>query len=839
MAVSDDDEDKDAKKTRVKGKSDSIMDDPEASRRMCRYWKTHIEACDKENEKWHKKGADVLKRFRDERDKAAEQGQRKFNILWANFKILKPALYAKKPLPIVERRFLDHDPKGRTSAMILERSLRNEIELNGYHTAISMAVDDRLLPGRGQVWVRYEPEIGESVSIPGGGKQDMVDDQGDIIDIPDDEETDKLEETGEELISETVPVDHVNWRDFYTFPAKARTWAEVQAVGKRVFMSKEQCIDRFGEEIGEKIEADTSLMSESEKVGLTDTAIIQDIYERQRIIFEIWNKVDRRAYWISTGYDKLCDAREDPLKLTSFFPCPEPLCATMTSETVIPVPDYHEYQDQAIQLDELSDRIAKLSTACKVAGVYDASARGNRGGLDRLLDEAVENQLIPIESFAAFKEKGGLAGCIDFLPLDVIVKALQVLTEVRQRVMEDLDRISMINDVMRGTTDARETMGAQRLKSNSSSTRIEDERAAVAKFATDVLRIVAEVMCKHFGDKTLIEASGIFHEEGIASLLEQLGIGLDDIDKLDEFGGGMSPMLPSAALAPPQPPVAALPPPSMPTPQPGMPPGAPPMQPPGGQNVVPLRPQMQGMPAPGGPQPPNAAQGVPPQPQAMQAPKPSLHDVVRKVKGAIDLLRKDIKRGYRIDIETDSMIGGDILQERQDAIQFVEGMLKFMQGSEMVAAQQPQAIPMLGKMMQFAVRKFRGGRDLEQAVDEYVDKVDKMAQASAGHPKPPSPEQIKAQTEQAKSQAEIAKAKLDAQTDQQSHAQDAQLKQMEFSFAQKRMQDEVQMHEREMQIKLQGMEREEAMRNAEHQRKMQQMAIQAAMPKPIPTEAAE
>lgn len=493
--------------------------DPEYSRRMAMYWKSQITAADEDNSRWHKRGDSIIKRFRDERDRATEEGQRRVNALWAWYCIMKPAIYSRTPNAVAERRFLDRDPVGRLSAQILERALRFELETNGFHQAMKRAVDDYLLPGRGQLWVRYEPQIGESASLPQSSVNDMTDALGEIAPEDDDEQTEKLEETGEQLLMESAPVDFIHWKDFYVLPSRARTWQEVQAVAKKIYASKNECIEFFGDEIGKKIQADATL-SVAERMSNTNTSIFQDINERKRVIFEIWNKSDRRVYWISTGYDDLCKEEDDPLELQGFFPCPEPLSAVMTNDTMVPVPFYLEWQDQAIQLDELTQRISMLSKACKVAGTYDASNRALR----RLLDESVENELIPVDQWAMHAEKGGIEGSISFLPLKQVIETMQTLIEVREKILEDMDRVTGISDVLRGTSDARETLGAQRLKTNSAGTRIDDQRNDVGRFARDVVRLVAEVIAKHFSPQTLIEASGILQEEGMADAMPLLGM---------------------------------------------------------------------------------------------------------------------------------------------------------------------------------------------------------------------------------------------------------------------------------------------------------------------------
>jgi hypothetical protein len=762
---------------------DPIMDDPQESQRMAKYWKAEITAVEQCQELWYKRGETILRRYRDERTMADQQGQRRLNLLWSSVQILKPAVYAKVPQAVCERKFNDRDPVGRVSATILERALRNELQENGFHPSMRRARDDYLLPGRGQLWVRYEPEIGEGLSIPASVEPDVRDAEGDIEPPDESPETEKLEETGSQVLSESAPVDYVHWKDFLMFPSTARTWEEVQAVGKRIFTSKTYNIERFGEEIGRKIMADPQ-MTMRDRIAGDALSSLDDHNSRKRIIYEIWNKADRKVYWVSTGYDSLCDCRGDPLELRNFFPCPEPLSATMTNESLIPVPDFTEYQDQANQIDELTQRISLLAKALKLAGCYDASSKGLR----RLLDESVENELIPVEGWAQFAQKGGLQGSIAFLPIKEVIETMQGLIAVRAKVLEDFDRITGISALVSQTNDARETLGGQRLKSNGGQTRIEDRREEVGRFARDVVRLVAEIIAKHFQPETLIEISGILYEEGIdpASMQPVVPDAPPIAPQMPGAAPGMPPQIapPAQPIPPPSPPVAPPLAPGMPLGQPPMP-GSGPPQP--GTGMVPYQP-----PAPGG------AMGMPATPPGM-APllSPRVLQVVARIKKAIDLLKQDIPRGYRIDIETDTMIAGDVQQERADATSFIEAVTKFLQAAQMLGGQNPTIIPLLAKMLQWGVRKFRTGRDLESAIDEYAEKAEKMAQAvTSGMGGHPNPEAVKAAADAQRGQAEIAKAKIDTaaqaandQREQQMAAQKHQFEMEKLAFEQRMSQE--------------------------------------------------
>ena len=56
-----------------------------------------------------------------------------------------------------------------------------------------------------------------------------------------------------------------------------------------------------------------------------------------------------------------------------------------------------------------------------------------------MFDESVENQLLPVDNWAMFSEKGGVKGGMSLMPIDEIQTAIQTLIECRAKIMEDLD----------------------------------------------------------------------------------------------------------------------------------------------------------------------------------------------------------------------------------------------------------------------------------------------------------------------------------------------------------------------------------------------------------------
>lgn len=756
------------------------------SLRLAKYWLDQINSVidNSEYKRWHKRGETIVKRYRDERNRTDEEGQRRYNSLWSNVEILKPALYGRCPIPIAERRFKDKDPTGRGAAQILERALRNEIEVCGYDESMQQAVTDYLLPGRGIVWVRYEPEISESISLPIDPQTDIKDDQGSLgRDEPEsiqditgkgrsrprlnesergdeetpeeepetetdevepegeseqEEESEKLEDTGDRVIRESTPVDFIPWEDFFTFPVRARTWREVTAIAKRVYMSRDQMVKRFGKQIGKAIP-----LEKDNRGDRTQNTTLQAAEQDKGRVFEIWSKEDQSVYWVALGYDHLCDYKDDPLKLENFWPVPRPLYSNATNNTLFPVPDYIQYQDQAIQIDELTQRIAMLTKACKMAGVYNAAAKD----IQRLFQESVENQLIPVDDWAAFAEEGGVAGNMALLPVKDIIGIINELIMAKQKQIEEMDRLTGINDIMRGTSDARETLGGVRLKSNSTGTRLSWRQNEVARFARDTVRIMADIMCQHFSPQSLIEVSGALYEEGL---------GPDDMPELNALQQPPAP-------PPQQPgPLAAPSPPAVPPPNP---------QPTAG-NIVPFA-RPGGQPQPGGPPSPPMAPAAPQQPpQVPQVPPEVLNSLkaIERISKAIQLLRNERLRGFRVDLEVDSTIFPDAAQEKQDRNEFIASVTQFLQQAMMMGASMPESVPLLGKLLQFGVRGYKVGRDLESAIEEFTDEAavkirDRMLNQSQNNPEQQKA-QIDLQKAQLQNQAVVARTKADVMKSQ-------------------------------------------------------------------------
>jgi len=456
-------------------------------------WKDEIANAEQEVKKWHEQGRKIIMRYKDDRKGAIDTLDSKFNLFTTNVGIMQAALYSKIPKVAVTRRFFDaNDDVARVAANIMQRAITQDLDEThcDFSQVMEDAIEDRLVPGMGTAWLRMKVETDQ---IPVPVAELPWPEPG--MDIPEPAEAEP--EMMEVITNQEIIVEHVHWEDFLWSPC--RTWAERRWVARKVYMDKDSITARFGEEIAKALPMDYTPKSKADGV-----VPVNDVLKKA-VVYEIWDRTTRKVVWMSKSYEKLLDERDDPLGLEGFEPCPKPLFALTTTSNCLPTPDYYLLQDQYKELDDVNDRITMLHRACKVVGVYDKGA----DGVQRMLSEGSNNQLIPVDNWAMFAEKGGIKGTVDWLPLDSVINALQNLRQAREDIKGQIYELNGISDVVRGASKASETLGAQQIKANFANIRIQRQQAEVAMFASEIFRIKAELLAKHFTPEIIIKISGI------------------------------------------------------------------------------------------------------------------------------------------------------------------------------------------------------------------------------------------------------------------------------------------------------------------------------------------
>ena len=610
-------------------------------------WIAELDLADKTEATWRERAKKVNDRYRDDKADSSRTGSSadRYNILYSNIQTICPALFNQTPKPDVRRRYRDADPVGKEISEVLERALSFTMDDCNFDRYMRLAVKDQQLCGRGVTRVRYEPYFGEESD----GNGDSYDD----------------------LKGEEVKFEHVNWADFRVGPG--RTWEEVEWIAFRHLMTRDDLRDKFGEDIGNEVTLDNTPIGMEDKDG----DAVADTFKRA-VVWEIWCNRQKEVIFISkTLKERPLKTEPDPLELGGFFPTPRPLYATENTDSLVPVEPFRFYSDQANELDNITRRISGIISACKVRGIYDSTITE----MSNLMD-AGENMMIPAQDVLPLMQSGGLDNAIWMWPIEKIAGVLNELYNQREQIKTTIYEITGIADIMRGSTSASETLGAQQLKAQFGTMRLDDMGREVQRYARDMIRIAAEIISEQFSPDSLAMMTDI----------------------------------------------------KLPTPEQKM--------------QAQQQAQMMGQ----------QQQPIPPQLQEILD-KPTWDD-------CIQILRDDKQRSYRVDIETDSTIAGDQAADQKAVTELLTGVSSFISNAGPAVAAGYLPLEAAKTMMMSAIRRFKMGREVEDALDMIGEDDSGKADGEAQQQAQQQEQAMAAQAEQAKMQMEQSKLQMDTESKQ-------------------------------------------------------------------------
>lgn len=579
-------------------------------------WLKEIDRALTREKEWRDRGRKVVQRYRDRRSRTSTVDGR-INILWSNTEVKRAALYSRTAVPDIRRRFPDAkggDKVARMAAEVLERALTYCIDTYDVDAAMSDVVLDRQLPGRGTIWLEYEPTI-----------------------------------KGEAIVDQKVWGEFVYWEDFCH--GNARTWGQVPWVARRHALSKSEFETKFPDA---KVSPDFDYQLKTAD---------DDADQNDRFVecWQVWDKPSKSRIYVARGVVNELQRDVDPYHLDGFFPLPAPLYSVMTTDRLIPEPEFCQYQDQADELDRVSQRIRRLLEQLVWKGIYDGAIDGEN--TLSTLAGASDGEFIPYANWAVLKDKGGIEAAVGFWPIERIVGVLQQLFPRVEMLIQEIYQITGISDIMRGSTDPNETKGAQQLKAQFGSMRIQREQRDVQRFVRDFYRLKAEMIAEHFTQEMLAQITNIDLPSNAER--DQARVQTQMLSQSPQMGHNGGPPMEGGMM-----PAGPMPPPDMP------------------------------------PQPPP----IPPEVQEM-AEAVTWDDVM-------EILRSDKLRRYRVDIETDSTILVDAEAEKKGRIELVTAVQGLLSGAFQMITAAPSTIPLIEEVVMFALRSFKPGRALEEAFEE-------------------------------------------------------------------------------------------------------------------------
>ncbi len=472
-------------------------------------WLSELESEEKAHKEFRERARKVVERYEDEAKRAHDS---EFNILWSNTEVLHAALYARTPTPDIRRRHLDKDRNGKMAAEIAERAAAYCLDTYDFDAEADNAIDDYLLSGLGVIrlrYVRYSDEVegerryleqGEDGMRDGDTLVEQYQTDADGFAYVQDDPYDELQY--EEVISEWVGWERFRWQP-------AARWGDVSWAAIEHYMRPDELEDNFGKVLAKEVP-----LTYTDKGAPVEES---DEYAARARVYEIFDKKHRRVIYLAEGYHQELKSEDDPLKLENFYPFPKPLLATTKNGKLIPIPDYVFYQDQAKELDRVTDRINRLTEQLKYRGVYDASFDSLRN-----IEQSEDGEFVPVADFQALVGSGGqgdLNKVMATVPTDELVRALQALYASREEIKQTIYEITGIADIMRGSSKASETLGAQQLKTQFGSMRLQKRQRRVAAFMRALVRLKVEIMVENFDPKTLALITGMDIPQAVYDIL--------------------------------------------------------------------------------------------------------------------------------------------------------------------------------------------------------------------------------------------------------------------------------------------------------------------------------
>jgi hypothetical protein len=443
---------------------------------FCARWFKEIALAETERKKWMDRAGHVYTLYEGGAPDKEGGNTQAFNILWSNTETLLPAVYNSTPQPDVRRRFRDSDKVGKAASEVLERALSYAIDTEYFFDTLEDGALDTLIVGRGLARVKYEPVFIDQTKLgPDGQPEPVLDDKGQPM---------------QEKADERSLVEHVQWNRFLHGPGKR--WPEVPWIGFEHRLTKAQIVRMCGQELADKVPLNFPDGMQSDKDELKMAFGTAEIVE-------VWDKESGEVFFLSTGYkDGPLFRASDPMELDGFWPVPKPCMAMKNTRRLRPGIPYDMYRRKAEQLERISQKIDGVVQVCKLRGIYDATM----SEVADLLD-AGNATMVPIANASRFYSmQGGIERALWFMPVDKISQVLAQLYTAEQNCKQTIYEITGISDVIRGSTDANETFGAQKLKAQFGGLRLKTLQREVKRFGRDLLRLLADVMCSKYSWQT-------------------------------------------------------------------------------------------------------------------------------------------------------------------------------------------------------------------------------------------------------------------------------------------------------------------------------------------------
>lgn len=394
-------------------------------------------------------------------------------------------------------------------AETVERALTYVIDTTTFDADGHAAVNDLLVAGGGVAKVEMDVETQEiPVMGPDGQPLPMMLEDGKTIALDDD--GNPRDEMQTIITKQCVRLRHFDFTKQFRWEPMQH-WSQVTWVAFQHDMTCDQIEDTWGIELKNSgIAAKRGNGANQGGAGLDQKKPQLDKYERTFPVFEIWDKSERKVYYVCPNHDEAFEIRDDPLKLDDFFPCPKPMMLNIKGDDLVPQPDYSKCESLFKTANATYTRIDSLTRQIKDVGFYDSAF----GELAELVSKD-DGSLVPVSNL--FQRIVALNPANPQLGYNAIifkqdntekVKTLQIMMQQLATQEDMIWKSYGVSDIQRGSSDPNETAAAQNIKAQWADIRVGQRIRIVALFFRDVFRIMADIIST-FSAEMLFKMTGI------------------------------------------------------------------------------------------------------------------------------------------------------------------------------------------------------------------------------------------------------------------------------------------------------------------------------------------
>ena len=678
-------------------------------RSLVEIWKREIDNAKNYHESSKKMAKEFQLLYESQEDQAESSPSLKSNypIFWSNTQVLRPLLFSKLPKANITQSFFNGDEISRISSELVERLLTYLLKESDAENQIEKIRDAFLIQGIGIpriVFIPPEPietktkkkkEKPEDEEESESENEDKASMQDYSEDMAEGESEDAEEESSYDTddSKKSFKIEFVDYQDF--LKSTEKEWNRVRWIAFKKYYSRKELIEYFGKK-GEKVPK-TNVKFES----LNEESQKEDLYKMCEV-WEIWDKENKKCHFITFAGDGfVLDTDDDGYSLKNFFPIPMPM-GLNESKRLLPSPLFNKYKNLADDLTDIHDRITSLVQQAKFTGAYTSLVE--QSDVENIMN-GDDGEFKPLKTTANIDDARKL---VVFKPLNEIANTITILRTEKMALKSDIQEITGLSDIVRGTSVASETATAQQLKGNFAISRIQPLQKEVEFTIRDTLRLLAELAVEKMSINEIIKIVGLKVVD-VDLILENAKRNID-VEKEEAIN----------LLDPKQPDFK--------------------------EKIAML------------------------EQQAQMGLQQTIKDLQKQLKGFfielknIPKLAKTIKddklRCISIDIETDSTVKIDQNQEKMDRMEYIRTISQTIQ--QMVPAVQTGVISKdaLNEFVIFASKPFKVGRNLEnylkneEPVEQKPDPQAMMAQAEM---------QIRQQELQLKAQEITGKLELEQQ----------------------------------------------------------------------------